>query len=372
MTVAIKPMHSIFLPILLLGGSACPSGAAVVDLTGDSSNSSSTTEEPVTPTTGEDLPDPTTTTEEGTTSTSDASSSSSGTTESMELSSSSDVEPQCGDGHVDPGEVCDDGFANNTNTSACLPDCKLARCGDGLVQDGLEDCDLGDTGNSHEYGGCNPVTCKWGPRCGDGQVDAPNEVCDPGDPESQNDGVAGCDETCRFVGRIVFLTSKKYDGDLGGLAGADKLCRDLASTFDAARAASYRAWLSDATESPQARFGHGPEFDDVPYVLRSGVQIAANFTALATDGPWPGIDLTDDDQVLTLERVWTNTGVDGHALSDLDHCNGWTSTAGVARFGFNWLPAMSPDLAKWLEFGQWTNGDTISCQKQFRLYCFEN
>jgi cysteine-rich repeat protein len=45
----------------------------------------------------------------------------------------------CGNGRVDPGERCDDGNAIDTDdcTTACLP----ARCGDGVVHAGVEDCD---------------------------------------------------------------------------------------------------------------------------------------------------------------------------------------------------------------------------------------
>lgn len=286
--------------------------------------------------------------------------------------SSTGYPPVCGDAVIDPGEECDAGFEANTVNSACLPDCSAASCGDGFVNLGVEDCDLG-SGNSFEYGGCNPQTCKWGPRCGDGQVDAPNEVCDPGEPNGRGDGIALCDDSCRFEGRIVFLSSVKYDGDLGGLAGADKQCRDLAAKFDAPNADTYRAWLSDGEGSPYSRFAHGPEFDGVPYVLRNGVEIAADFNDLVSYGPWAAIDLTDTGEVLTWERVWSNTGVDGQSLTMNDDCDGWTGTADyVGRYGINGVPADSPDLDAWKVFGEWTTGASIPCLKYNRLYCFEN
>ena len=88
------------------------------------------------------------------------------------------------------------------------------------MQEGVEECDLGDAVNEFKYGGCVPVTCKWGPRCGDGEVDAPDEVCDPGDPIGQGDGLVSCSGTCRYKGRIAFLSSETFSGNLGGLAGA--------------------------------------------------------------------------------------------------------------------------------------------------------
>ena len=53
-----------------------------------------------------------------------------------------DVPPaECGNGIVEAGEACDDGFANSdTIPNACRTDCSEARCGDGVVDQG-EACD---------------------------------------------------------------------------------------------------------------------------------------------------------------------------------------------------------------------------------------
>ncbi|WP_225412302.1 tandem-95 repeat protein [Stigmatella hybrida] len=53
--------------------------------------------------------------------------------------------PICGDGHVDPGEVCDDG--NRTAGDGCRADCRgLEVCGDGRVDSSTgEQCDDGGT-----------------------------------------------------------------------------------------------------------------------------------------------------------------------------------------------------------------------------------
>ena len=61
---------------------------------------------------------------------------------------------RCGDGVVREGvEGCDDG--NNVNTDACLDSCALARCGDGVRRtdlaegaDGFEACDDGNQNNN--------------------------------------------------------------------------------------------------------------------------------------------------------------------------------------------------------------------------------
>ena len=54
--------------------------------------------------------------------------------------------PRCGDGIHDVynGEACDDGI-NDGTYNTCNPDCTLpARCGDGIIQEGLEACDDGE------------------------------------------------------------------------------------------------------------------------------------------------------------------------------------------------------------------------------------
>ena len=49
---------------------------------------------------------------------------------------------QCGDGEVDEEEDCDDG--NQIDSDACTSFCEPARCGDGLVHEGVEACDDGN------------------------------------------------------------------------------------------------------------------------------------------------------------------------------------------------------------------------------------
>lgn len=45
----------------------------------------------------------------------------------------------CGNGHLDEGEMCDDG--NTSDQDACTAVCRPARCGDGAVETGTEQCD---------------------------------------------------------------------------------------------------------------------------------------------------------------------------------------------------------------------------------------
>ena len=83
----------------------------------------------------------------------------------------------CGDGVVDEGEECDD--ANLNNTDRCLNTCRLSepRCGDGIVQIGVEECDDGNRDNTDE---CRN-DCRAAP-CGDGPNQTGAEDCDDNNP----------------------------------------------------------------------------------------------------------------------------------------------------------------------------------------------
>lgn len=63
----------------------------------------------------------------------------------------------CGNGMIEVGEDCEDGNADATDF--CV-DCKLARCGDGVVLANLEDC---DDGNDVDGDGCNTNCLDCGP-----------------------------------------------------------------------------------------------------------------------------------------------------------------------------------------------------------------
>jgi fibro-slime domain-containing protein len=94
--------------------------------------------------------------------------------------------PFCGDGHVDDGEVCDDG-SNTSLYGGCAAGCVPGpKCGDGMVQAPFEDCDDGT--NDGGYRECGS-TCHYGERCGDGVIQAPYEECD--------DGASNGSTTCR-------------------------------------------------------------------------------------------------------------------------------------------------------------------------------
>jgi cysteine-rich repeat protein len=93
----------------------------------------------------------------------------------------------CGDGELDPGEECDDG--NTVDEDACTASCHKARCGDGIVHEGVEEC---DDGNDIAFDACT-TDCRL-PRCGDGILQA-GEECDDGNADPGD----ACTNSCMLA-----------------------------------------------------------------------------------------------------------------------------------------------------------------------------
>ncbi len=92
--------------------------------------------------------------------------------------------PACGDARVDDGEACDDG--NERDTDGCTTECREAFCGDGLVREGVEECD-GEAG-------CR-ADCTL-PACGDGIVDGGEDCDDANDADDDACTNACADAVC--------------------------------------------------------------------------------------------------------------------------------------------------------------------------------
>ncbi|MBK8263885.1 MAG: DUF4215 domain-containing protein [Nannocystis sp.] len=93
-------------------------------------------------------------------------------------------DPACGDGVVQAGEECDDG--NQIDTDTCLSTCQSATCGDGKLQEGVEQC---DDGNQIDTDTCL-ITCQSA-TCGDGFV-GPGEACDDADQDNDDECTNAC------------------------------------------------------------------------------------------------------------------------------------------------------------------------------------
>ncbi len=130
----------------------------------------------------------------------------------------------CGNGVLDPGEVCDDG--NAADCDGCSAGCALEACGDGAVCPG-EAC---DDGNAEGCDGCSPAcSVEVGTRCGDGIVNvACGEECDP-----PSDAQPRCTFACRAGAtaalgtRPLSIAGPSYSSALGTSVPLGTLTGDL-------------------------------------------------------------------------------------------------------------------------------------------------
>jgi cysteine-rich repeat protein len=256
------------------------------------------------------------------------------------------TEVACGDGLQNPaaGEACDDG--NRENLDLCTNECAAATCSDGLRNADEVDTDCG--------GRCGPGTCEDGQICG-APADCASGLCER--------------NRCSAPTRVAFVTSELFDGNLGGVAGADGHCQRLAEA--AGLAGSFRAWLSDGTSAPTTRFTRSSN----AYVLVDGTVIADSYTDL-TDGTLDNpIALTElgtappaafDNSCAggTPTIFWSATAANGGPIPvpASNRCQDWTSTAGSSNWG-NAALFTEPSWSQWCSGGE--------CAWHAPLHCFQ-
>lgn len=161
--------------------------------------------------------------------------------------------------------------------------------------------------------------------------------------------------------RLVFITSSRYTGNLGGAAGADVICNTVAAS--AGLPGSYMAWVSDAVSSPNDRFIKS----EGPYVLLDGRVIAIDYDDLIDGELLEQIELNEVG-VYTTGYVWTATSTMGTYLDNEyqdgnNSCAGFTSEVGRAVHGLVGVPR----VINW----QWTRAGGIVCDYANKLYCFQ-
>jgi len=281
----------------------------------------------------------------------------------------------CGDGRVLAGvEGCDEGPAN-VDDGYCRSDCQLGVCGDGFVFAPVEACDAGEA-NGPVYGQCDEQ-CSIN-RCGDGELDEGFEECDAGEYNGTKRGgevgLAGCDLDCGFAGRRIFLSSQKFTGDMGTRAGADLACQTMANEAAFPRWDRFRALLADSDGGPNDFVLPDPE--GRPFILPTGLILAADYPALLQSGPGAGVTTTELGETLYKQQVWTNLDPfgDAYLVDPASTCAEWSSAADAksARGGYNAIPpGDAAALAEWKSKKQWFSYANLNCVKSYRIYCIE-
>jgi len=171
----------------------------------------------------------------------------------------------------------------------------------------------------------------------------------------------------------VFVTSETFQGNFGGLDGADAICTQLAGA--AGLSGTYRAWLGDTDEGPWERFTHATH----PYALVDGTLIASSWEQLTDGTLLAPISVDEFGQQVPLVpipsgtesgAVWTNVQTSGKSRSQFPegnpdssvdfHCYDWTRLDTTGNTGKSYATSSA-----------WTGEVRFACESTLRLYCFE-
>lgn len=176
---------------------------------------------------------------------------------------------------------------------------------------------------------------------------------------------------CPTPAKLVFATSKQYQGNLGGIAGADDNCNELwQKAHPSEPGRIFKAWISDGIDAPIDTFNKSK----TGYRRVDGVRVADSWSDL-TDGTINDtIDVDEEggrlgwanDATGNFSTAWTNVAPDGSVMSTQSYrtCNQWTSYDTRDRGSYGDTGGID---------AQWTShkNEYGSCRYERSLYCFE-
>ena len=166
-----------------------------------------------------------------------------------------------------------------------------------------------------------------------------------------------CEAPPAATEKIVFVTSQEFDGNLGGLAGADAKCNAAAADLPG----TYTAWLSDSSTDAIDRVTQVA----APYIRTDDVIIADDFADLTNCAPTcltEPIDKDENGDPHNLLLVWTGTLTNG--LRSGLYCQDWTSNSADDNGNFGNIGPINE---------VWTMNSSFFCGFPFgRLYCFQD
>ena len=166
-----------------------------------------------------------------------------------------------------------------------------------------------------------------------------------------------------YEDKIVFVSSATYSGNLGGIAGADAKCQELASA--AGLSGTYMAWLSDSATYAAERLTHSAG----RYVRTDGAGIAFGWEDLIDGTIMNPINFDESGHLIgPTDYVWTGTRDDGTLIDPSMTCANWTS----GSYGINGIVGN-----KTMTDTCWTDFRCIgwylstACGSPGRIYCVQ-
>jgi hypothetical protein len=184
--------------------------------------------------------------------------------------------------------------------------------------------------------------------------------------------------------KYVFVTSATFDGNLGGLAGADQKCQ--AAAAGANLGSTFVAWVSDFNDV--ANDPSRPTVNAVDRVTGNGPwylpcrdgqkKLIRAFNNKAQLGGTPLVSLNCSEQGVplaggTVGGVWTGTSSGGTAKNLQDssghpqsNCRGWKDNDSANSLAQGSAGTVNDPPANWTDVG------ADYCVSRYHLYCFQN
>jgi hypothetical protein len=178
---------------------------------------------------------------------------------------------------------------------------------------------------------------------------------------------------------LVFVTSTRYTGNLGGLTGADQKCmQSAAAATPSPLPGMFKAWMSDSTTTAAM---HLTTHGTLPYVMLDMTRVADDWTALTSaNGAQVQNMITIDENGSTVpgtidvcsgfggHYVWTNSNDDGTLFTGggSGTCQNLTSAASTDT-GNTGSASTNQMNTQW--WSSWCNAQ--SCDSLASLYCVQ-
>lgn len=159
-------------------------------------------------------------------------------------------------------------------------------------------------------------------------------------------------------GKCLFVTRGGFNGNLGGLDGADAICQAAANGSSLTATGTYKAWLSTEATNAGDRLSHAT----APYRLVNGGKVADDWSDL-TDGTLDRDVGVNQHGGVTFSGlgIWTATGTAGNFLG-AGSCNGWASgNAGSSARAGDWG----------VNGAGWTSTGDQPCDSESTLICLQ-